>query len=163
MQSWCYLLLFNTLHLFMWMDSFAFCSKMSTLSCVFTPYWRPPKHTKSGKYSTGYRSETTFLISTVSFYHLDAGWNWLPVSENIKKRCRLWILRNFQAIRLQICHFCLCGQPRKTYHKAAISCPFLHFKEQYHPESVRREEQKSVATNTNEAPQWDAETKYINL
>ena len=49
------------------MDSFAFCSKMSTLSCVFTPYWRPPKHTKSGKYSTGYRSETTFLISTVSF------------------------------------------------------------------------------------------------
>ena len=61
------------------------------------------------------------------FYHLDAGWNWLSVSENRKKRCRRWILRNFQAIHLQICHFCLCGQPRKTYHKAAISCPFLHF------------------------------------
>ena len=68
MQNWCYSLLFNTLHLFMWMDSFAFCSKMSTLSCVFTPYWRSPKHTKSGKYSTGYRSENTFLISTVSFF-----------------------------------------------------------------------------------------------
>ena len=63
------------------------------------------------------------------FFHLDTGWNWLSVSENRKKRCRRWILRNFQAIRLQICHFCLCGQPRKTYHKAAISCPFLHFQD----------------------------------
>ena len=78
------------------------------------------------------------------FYHLDTGWNWLSVSENRKKRCRRWILRNFQAIHLQICHFCLCGQPRKTYHKAAISCPFLHFQEQY--QACRT--QKQATSNT---------------